>query len=66
MEILEIDESLATGVTTVKTSAGEFWFKVATAGAFVGDWELYGPNGYFRDGISSHDACIRKIEDMEN
>jgi hypothetical protein len=45
-------------VVTMRPSGRKFYIRQATGGAFVGDWEICGPGGFFRDGFLSPEKAI--------
>ena len=53
-------------VTTVTFDSGsKFTILQATAGAFVGDYEIHGPGGLFRDGFTSPEKAVEWLCDPE-
>ena len=43
---------------TMRPSGRKFYIRQATSGPFVGDWEICGPNNFFRDGFLDPEAAI--------
>ncbi len=53
------------GTTTVTYPWCSYTIDVAPSGAFVGDYQIFGPDGFYSDGFDTLKKAISRIRDRE-
>lgn len=45
-------------------NGGDYVIRKTLGGAYTGDYEICGPDGFYYDGYLSQDEALRKLEDL--